>query len=547
MKRKIANLTASCLLAVALLLAMIPPLPVGATPPDRSDKIEQVLLDNVRANMGGRFDVIVAMERGKGGESRGALEKAGGKHGRELPIIGGSSGSLPGQGILALAQNPDVARVYEDSQLTPLGTNVTTVSTQAVRAPETWALGYTGKGIGVAVLDSGVAAHPDLVSPTNRIVASIDVNSGPVAPSDMGGHGTHVAGIIAGNGSASGGARQGIAPGANIISVKVTTDTGFATYSSVIAGVQWVLKNRRTYNIRVMNLSLGAPVKASYKDDPLDSALEVAWFSGIVVTVAAGNGGPGASTITAPGNDPYVITVGAFDDNGTKQHADDRVPDFSSRGPTAIDNLPKPDLSAPGRRIVSLRVQGSYLDQLYPDRVVDNQYFRLTGTSMAAPVVAGVVALLLEKDPRLSPNQVKNVLARTTKEIKCDANACGAGAVDALDAVKYKGREIGNNGLRPGNLFASSVYAVVKGAPLVWRDPKYMGRNWANYTWDTLPWDNYTWDNFSWESWANYTWDNYTWDNYTWDNYTWDNYTWDNYTWDNYTWDNYTWDNYTWD
>ncbi len=546
---RLATAILTWFVAVSLLLSTVPVSPAAAAPPDGSAKIERALLEKVQANPNRRYDIIVSMQPGKGKEARRAVEAVGGRHGRDLPIAGGSSGAVSGQGILALTRNPGVFRVHEDAPVVLMGTPVATVSTLAVRAPDAWALGYTGKGVGVAVLDSGVAPHSDLVSPANRIIASFDVSKGAVSPSDSGGHGTHVAGIIAGNGAASGGARQGIAPESNIISVKVTNDSGLATYSSVIAGVQWVLRNKQAYNIRVLNVSLGSPATTSYKDDPVNAALEVAWFSGIVVVTAAGNGGPNAGTITSPGNDPYLITVGAFDDKGTATHADDSVPDFSSRGPTAFDNLPKPDISAPGRKVVSLRTPGSYLDRLFPDRVVDNQYFRLTGTSMAAPVVAGVAALILSKDPGLSPNQVKKILTHTAQNIGSDVNSRGSGAVDALAAVKFGGKDSANRGNRPSDIFASAVYPLVKGSPLTWRNPHLGGQSWANFTWDTLPWNNFTWDNFTWDNvtWDNFTWDNFTWDNFTWDNFTWDNFTWDNVTWDNFTWDNYTWDNFTWD
>lgn len=530
MRSRLTGLLASWLVLAAILMGMVPQAPAWAAPPAVSGKLDKALLAKIAANPGGRFDVIVSMQPGKAKEARGEIEKGGGKHGRKLGIIGGSSGSLKGQAILALARNPNVATIHEDSRVTVLGLPVSTVSTLAVQAPDAWALGYTGRGVGVAVLDSGVAPHPDLVVPTNRIVASVDLVGGSVGAGDLGGHGTHVAGTIAGNGSSSLGALQGIAPEANIISVKVTNDTGSATYSSVIAGVQWVVHNKRTYNIRVMNISLGSPVTRSYKDDPLVSAMQVAWFSGVVVVVAAGNGGPGAGTISSPGNDPYAITVGAVDDVGTAYYRDDVIADFSARGPTAIDNLSKPDLVAPGRRVVSLRSVGSYLDQSFPDRVVDRSYFRLSGTSMAAPVVAGVAALLLQKDPTLRPNQVKYILAHSTRTLSYDRNTAGAGSVSALSAVQFSQRDIGNRGKRPGDVFARTIYPLAKGAPLLWRDPSYMGRNWSNYDWDTVPWDGYTWDNFDWE---NIDWESASWSNYDWENFEWENFEWNNVDWEN--------------
>ena len=194
------------------------------------------------------------------------------------------------------------------------------------------------QAVGVAILDSGIAPHPDLAG---RIVAAVDFTSGAggalVPPADPGGHGTHVAGIVAGDGTASGGAYAGVAPGANLIDVRVIGASGSTNVSTLIAGMQWVLAHRADYNIRVVNLSAGGPSTTSYRDDPLAAAAEVLVFAGITVVVSAGNEGPQARTITSPGSDPYVITVGGIDDNGTATTADDALASWSSRGVTPID------------------------------------------------------------------------------------------------------------------------------------------------------------------------------------------------------------------
>src|SRR3990167_3899871 len=218
-----------------------------------------------------------------------------------------------------------------------------------------------GRGIGVAVVDSGVAAHPDL---GDRIVAAIDftqaaptVSASPLG--DPGGHGTHVAGLVAGDGASSGGAITGVAPGANIIDVRVIDANGSSNTSVVLRGLQWILRNKSTYNVKVVNLSLGAPVTKSYKLDPLATAVEVLTFAGVTILVSAGNSGSAGGTITSPANDPFVISVGAIDDAQTAATIDDTIASFSSRGRTAYDSLTKPDVSAPGRRMVSLRSPGS--------------------------------------------------------------------------------------------------------------------------------------------------------------------------------------------
>src|SRR5437899_12564471 len=207
--------------------------------------------------------------------------------------------------------------------------------------------------------------------------------------SDPGGHGTHIAGIVAGNGTRSGGEFIGIAPQANIVDVRVLGNTGSGRISSVVRGIEWVLAHRTVYNIRVINLSFGAPANLSYRADPMSAAVEIAWRRGLVVVAASGNGGPARDTVLTPGIDPYVITVGATDGSGTLGRGDDMLAWFSAWG--SPDSNAKPDLVAPGRRIVSLRVPGSALDTLFPDRVVLAQNgstsFRLTGTSMATAVV----------------------------------------------------------------------------------------------------------------------------------------------------------------
>ena len=469
------------------------------------------------------------------------LQAVGGKRGTSLPILGASSGTVGYAALVALTNDPSVAYIYYDAPLWVSTEAVTQhVYEDAVQAPAAWDLGFTGRGIGVAVLDSGVRPATDLTLPTNRLVARADfVADGATLP-DPGGHGTHVAGIIAGNGLASNGVVRGIAPGSNIVDVRVVDSHGASRLSIVISGVQWVVQNRHNYNIRVLNLSLSTPVGTgyTYRNDPLVAALEIAWLSGITVVVPAGNGGPASGTIASPGTSPMLITVGATDDAGTVTTGDDIVASFSGQGPTP-DGFAKPDLMAPGRRIISLRSPGSYLDQLLPERVVSvdgqSEYFRLTGTSMSTPVVAGVAALLLEKDPSLSPDQVKRILTDTASKLGGKSkNISGAGSVDAAAALSSKIKDKANAQMRPADATARAVLHLVKGKPLGWWDKKYAGRLWSTVNWDNVLWDRTTWDNLLWD---NVLWDNVLWDNTLWDNVLWDNTLWDNTLWDNALWD----------
>ena len=311
---------------------------------------------------------------------------------------------------------------------------------------------------------------------------------------------------------------MGVAPDARLAMVRVIDSNGATRKSTVIKGVQWAVQNRKAYNIRILNLSLGGQA-TGYRTDPLDAAIEMAWRSGLLVVTAAGNDGPYSGTINTPGNDPYVLTVGAVDDRGTSDPSDDSIADFSSRGPTA-DLISKPDLVAPGRRIVALRAIGSYLDNLLPDRRVATDYFRLSGTSMATPIVSGVAALLLEKNPSLTPDHVKYILMITARRWPGqDPNALGAGLVDAYSALTTIVWGRANQDLRPADGFARSILPLIKGQPLTWRDPLYAGTNWDNVSWDNISWDNISWDNISWD---NISWDNISWDNISWDNISWD-------------------------
>jgi serine protease AprX len=308
--------------------------------------------------------------------------------------------------------------------------------------------------------------------------------------------------------------------------------TGSTTVSTVLRGMQWVIANRSTYNIRVANLSLGATPFVSYTGDPLATGVEMLTFSGIAVVVAAGNGGPGAGTVTTPGDDPFVITVGAIDDNGTPDPADDLLPSWSAQGATAFDALSKPDLAAPGRKMVSLRAPGSTLDTLYPERQVAGTdplvpaYFRLSGTSMAAPVVAGTIALMLEKNPSLGPAQIKHRLRATASAVSYgSALATGAGVVNVAAAVASADPASDFASVPVSDGFATSTYSFIYGQPLSWRDLTFnggvdsAGTPWGSVTWTNIVWDPITWQDLMWESfnWSTVSWQDAYWEDAFWE------------------------------
>jgi serine protease AprX len=361
--------------------------------------------------------------------SRGATVNA------KLHVIRAAAFRLPASAIAELEKDPDVLYVTPDRGVKMSGNEDFHPAVLADVAAQQY--GFDGTGVGVAVIDSGVADHKDFHSATgSRIVFSQSFVPGVPSAVDSYGHGTHVSGIIAGNGSASGVGTgysnkiAGIASNASIINLRVLDQNGAGTDSQVIAAIQRAIALKSQYNIRVINLSLGRPVFESYTLDPLCQAVEAAWNAGIVVVVAAGNSGRdnsngtnGFATIGAPGNDPAVITVGATRTSETPSRADDNIASYSSKGPTLIDHIAKPDLVAPGNRIVSLIVKGSTLDTEHPSLEVaptstctgtcSTSYFRLSGTSMATPIVSGAATLMLQKDPTLTPDTVKARLMKT--------------------------------------------------------------------------------------------------------------------------------------
>ncbi|WP_052345863.1 S8 family peptidase [Paucisalibacillus sp. EB02] len=273
--------------------------------------------------------------------------------------------------------------------------------------------GLTGNGITVSVIDTGIFPHYDLTYPSNRIVGFQDFINSRTAPYDDNGHGTHVAGAIAGNGSASGGNYSGVAPDANVVGVKVLDSQGNGLLSNVIAGINWSIENRSRLGIRIINLSLGATPTTSYVNDPLAIACEKAWRAGIVVVAAAGNSGP-LGTIDTPGYDPIILTVGATNDRNTFNIQDDTPGEYTSSKPT-VDGFIKPDIAVPGTNITSLLSPNSTIAFQHPQNRVGPHYFTLTGTSMATGMVSGIVALLLQASPPYTPDTVKVRLMESSK------------------------------------------------------------------------------------------------------------------------------------
>ncbi len=290
---------------------------------------------------------------------------------------------------------------------------------------------YDGRGVTVALIDTGVTPSADL---GGRLLLRVDFT--PERDGlDRFGHGTHMAGLIAGDGTASGGLWSGAAPGANLISLKVASWNGVTDVTQIIAALHWVVVNKAKYNIRVVNLSYGTDAVQPYLVDPLNRAVERAIEAGILVVASAGNSGPTAGTITKPADDPRVLTVGAFDDANTLISTSHGIPTFSARGPTH-DGLAKPDLVAPGVSIVSLRAPGSVADEFRPLARHGTEYFKGSGTSQAAAIVSGIAARVIQASPLLTPDRVKALLVETANDNLEPLPGAGAGAVNARDAIR---------------------------------------------------------------------------------------------------------------
>jgi serine protease AprX len=443
--------------SLRILSAVLVVLALGPSPSTRVDAAASALskLDPLLQQQGGllgRSRVILRVTNaGAVGSVLSLVQLLGGRLLRRLPIIDGLVLDLPNVALPIVAGSPLVVRMSLDRLV--VGSMERTGATTGAAAVRQQ-LGFDGSGVGIAVIDSGVApSHDDLMDSAagaQRVDRFVDLNAGRTAAYDDYGHGTHVAGIIAGNGFDSGGARSGIAPGAHLIVLKVLDRDGQGRISDVIAALDYVVTNQTALNIRIVNLSVATGVYESYHTDPLTLAARQAVTAGIVVVAAAGNAGRGSSGstqyggITAPGNAPWVLTVGASSHMGTADRADDTIAAFGSRGPSAIDHGAKPDLVAPGVGIESLTDPASRLYLVNSPYLLNGTvptaylpYMSLSGTSMSAPVVTGTVALMLQAHPSLTPNAVKAILQYTAQIYSgYDTLTQGAGFLNAKGAVE---------------------------------------------------------------------------------------------------------------
>jgi len=473
----------------------------AATRPE--EKVAPAVADRVDAALSAGYASdpvpLIVQTWGYPGESDlAAVERLGGRAGAPFISIQAFPAQLAANAISKLALDPRVKRISLDWQVTPhMESAARAVGAGSVRRADA---AVTGRGVSVALLDSGVSAQPGV---PEEMASGLEVDI--VQPDgrfrDPFGHGTHMAGIISGGVLGPGDGSDfpvfdGVAPGSRIVSVKVIDSEGHGYVRDVLAGVDWVLRNHESQGIRVAVLPLGHPVDETYEMDPLCQGVEMLWKAGIVVVVSAGNlGGHGFATITSPGNDPYVITVGAAEDWNTPEATDDLVASFSSRGPTAVDGIIKPDLIAPGTGIASLRAPGSYLDTLLPENRlslagpagdlpetgIEASYLFLSGTSMSAAMVAGAAALLVSQEPEATPDDVKARLMIGARKMQDSIVARGAGLLDVSESLHLGDMGVASARSRSPQLLV--VYDDVRGETVRLQD---IGTAWGDpYTWFT--------------------------------------------------------------
>lgn len=375
------------------------------------NKLCPVIKGRLSSSSNNIIPVIISYKSGKK-IKEGQISSLSNKLKRDLPIINGCACEMSTESILKLTSDPDVEFISYDSKVFA----VLDVARKTIGADYSFNSNYTGKNVTVAIIDTGVAPHADLIYPTNRIIGFKDFVNNQTKFYDDNGHGTHCAGILAGNGYASKGKYKGIAPEANILSIKVLDENGNGNTSDILSTVQWIIDNKEVYKTRIINFSLGAIAQYREKRDPLVKAANRAIENDLIVVAAVGNSGPMRNTILSPATSRYVISVGAANDRNST-HENETIAEFSSRGPT-LDRIRKPDLITPGVDIMSLSNKNL------------SSYTTLSGTSMSAPMISGAAALLLNENPNYNHFDIKKKLLNACSRIQASSYEQGAGVLD---------------------------------------------------------------------------------------------------------------------
>jgi serine protease AprX len=499
--------------ALLATLALVVLVPLGASAsPSQADGpsafVTPSLLSSAQSNVSGNFDVIV---QGKGGNQAAkavadvlGLAK---KDFKDFRSIDGVAVKLSGAQLVALANDKHVTAITPDARVR-LSSSSSSDSGNEKWPYVTGVQRYSGAPAAtIAIVDSGIdASRPEFAG---RIAANVNLSTLPGnSPGDGRGHGTFVAGIAAGKLSG----HDGAAPTAKIVSIDVMDDQGMARTSDVIAGADWILANKAQYGIKVANFSLHSSVANSFMYDPLDKAVERLWFSGVTVVVAAGNYGYAdrpSGVPFAPGNDPFVITVGASDTGKSVATNDDVAAPWSAYGYT-LDGFLKPELAAPGRYMVGPVPVTSTLYSERPDHVVETGYMELSGTSFSAPIVSGVAALILGKHPGFTPDQVKGALMLGAKPLpRATDMSEGVGEVNAGRSVEYSNPPSANKALNKylttdlltgGTVFDAASWASTAKVDASWASASWDSASWAEASWSSASWASASWSDASWAS-----------------------------------------------
>jgi serine protease AprX len=531
------------------------PVTVVVTPTNRPDPYDPSQVGDLLADQQHAYK-----RETKADSVQGRLATLTGRAGRDLDAASGVVVDVTPEQLAVLNTQPDlvvtpnVAVSVADATLGGADRAPASVFPQTTGASQLWSSGIDGSGVTVAVLDTGITPLPDFGS---RLVGGVDLSGEGNAFKDSYGHGTFVAGLVAGNGASSNGAYKGEAPGANLVSVKVAGASGITDLATVITGINWAIRNRDLYNIRVLNLSLGAMPTSSTVRNPLDQAVETAWQAGIAVVTSAGNAGPFNGTILSPGDDPLAITVGALDDNGSTDPAAATMTSFSSVGPTSPDGWFKPDLVSSGRSVVSLRAPGSTIDTLFPSARVGTSNFVGSGSSFSTAVTSGAAALVLQgtkvrcKCKYLTPDQIKaQLLGTATAGPVGNPMVDGHGAVNAYDAVAKPGLQLTQTA--PTTLTGTplggtaNLYATWKGSS--WNGSSWNGSSWNGSSWNGSSWNGSSWNGSSWNgsSWNGSSWNGSSWNGSSWNGSSWNGFDWSGSSWNGSSWNGSSWNGSSW-
>ncbi len=405
--------------------------------------------------------------------------------------------------------------------------------------------GDTGRGVTVAVLDTGIDKLPDF---SGRLVGGVDLTNGNNPFQDSYGHGTFVAGLIAGNGASSNGQYSGEAPGAKLVSIKVAGADGTTHLGTLISGLEWAADHQSTYGIKVLNISLGFKPSQSTVINPLDQAVEAVWNSGIAVVASAGNAGPFNGTILSPGDDPLVITAGALDDRATASITDDEMNDFSSVGPTSPDGWVKPDLVTSGRSVVSLAAPGSTIYDNYPSARTGPANFVGSGTSFSAAITSGAAALVLAGNPGLTPNQLKaRLLGNTSPGPVGNPFADGHGALNAYAAATSGPMTFNQSaaGLIPA--LSRATVSLSPTRPVdTWNTNLWSGTSWSQTPSNGWAWNGWAWNGEDWNGWTGRAWNGWAWNGAAWNGADWSGRAWNDSAWNGSAWDGVAWNGLAW-